>query len=59
MKVTEMIKRLQDAVDTKLGAGATVYVLVGKNELYKINLSVLPKGDLGPGSVLLECEPVR
>lgn len=50
-----MIKRLQEAASSgQLGEAAPVYVLIDNNELYELEIEVLPKGNLGPGSVMLK-----
>lgn len=55
MRLDAMIKRLQEAASSgQLGEAAPVYVLIDNNELYELEIEVLPKGNLGPGSVMLK-----
>lgn len=53
MTVEDLIKRLQEAVRTDLGAAAPVYLLIDGRQLCELVVDVLPKGNLGPGSVLI------
>lgn len=52
MTAVELIESLQQALP-ELGKKAPVYLLIDNNELYAFEVTVLPKGNLGPGSVVL------
>lgn len=52
MSVEKLIERLQESTRTELGEAALVYMLID-DELYELDLQTCPKGNLGPGSVLL------
>jgi len=57
LPVSDLIKTLQDALSS-LGPGAPIYLVID-NELYGLSVQVNPKGDLGPGSVILLNVPLE
>lgn len=57
MTVEDLVGFLQSSL-TELGEGAPVLICV-ENKIYDLEIQVNPKGNLGPGSILILTVPVK